>query len=369
MIGVKSMMLAAILAVGGSVVADDGWRVSGDLRSSVNWSERSERDGATSSSDALRLRARVAVQRAFGAEFEARVRLAGRFSSEQDRSRLWLRRSAPGRTGASFGDAVPDEAWLRWRPRDRNWSVQLGRFQTVLVLATLQGKGLGQNDSPNVDIHWTDGMRLERTLAPDATLRVQLQAMPSGGPGSVHLAPLDFSAGGSRVAAFVGLDARAPLGPFVQRAVGVHWYPDALAAPGAAAPGREDYLTLSARAVAAWPLGDSGSRVLLGGEVGHAPHTPPGTSGSAWQFELDIEGPGRTQSAGIALGRAGAGWLVSSDFRNNDRLGEFRWLWRIHPKLSLDARWRWRQEIAPPAGSPRARIDRDAYLRMTWRFP
>ncbi len=359
---------AAVLTISAPADATEDWRLGGDLRVSATWSERSDRNAVHSEDDALRARARVSLQRAFGQSLEFRVRLAGRFAGDQDGTRLWLRRAAPGRNGAAFGDTVFDELWMRWRPQDGDWLVQFGRFQSAQALATLQGKGLSQNDSPNLDIHWTDGVRLERSLGEGNAARLQLMAMPSGGPGSVHRAPLDFSASGSRVAASFGIDWRAALGPFIQRAVGVHWYPDALEDAGGSAASRDDYLTLTARATAAWPLGAAGSRVLLGGEVGHAPNTPGETGGNGWQVELDVEGPGRTQSLGMVWGRAQAGWLVSSDFRNNDALGELRWLWRAHPKLSVDARWRWRREIEVPASALQARVDRDVYARMTWRF-
>jgi hypothetical protein len=347
---------------------DEGWRLSGDLRVAGAWSERSERDGTRNDTEAMRARVRAAAQRALGDGLDLRVRIAGRYASDQDGARLWLSRAASTRNGADFGDAVFDEAWLRWRPADSPWSLQIGRFQTVHALATLTGKGLGQNDSPNMDIHWTDGARLERALGEGSVLRLQLQSMPSGGPGSVHRAPLDFSASSSRLAAFAGIDSRAAWGPFIQRSAGMHWYPSALASDGLSNPTRNDYLTLSARATAAWPLGEGGSRLLLGGEIGHAPHTQRGAGGNAWQVELDVEGPERRQSLGLVWARAQAGWLVSSDFRNNDMLGEVRWLWRIHSQFSVDARWRWRRELDIPATAARARVDRDAYLRVTWRY-
>ncbi|HRQ65462.1 MAG TPA: hypothetical protein PKZ76_11490 [Xanthomonadaceae bacterium] len=359
---------AAMPTVSEPVDASEGWRLGGDLRVSATWSERSDRDATRSDDEVLRARVRVSVQRAFGDSLEARVRLAGRFASDQDRTRLWLSRAAPGRNGAEFGDAVFDEAWLRWRPAGSLWSLQVGRFQTVHALATLTGKGLGQNDSPNLDIHWTDGARLERALGEGSVLRLQLQSMPSGGPGSAHRIPLDFSASGSRLAAFAGIDSRAGWGPFIQRSAGVHWYPRALASDGLSNPTRDDYLTLTARATAAWPLGEGGSRLLLGGEIGHAPNTQRGASGNAWQVELDVEGPERRQSLGLVWGRVPTGWLVSSDFRNNDELGEVRWLWRIHSQFSVDARWRWRRELDVPGAAARARVDRDAYLRATWRY-
>ena len=67
------------------------------------------------------------------------------------------------------------------------------------------------------------------------------------------------------------------------------------------------------------------------------------------------------------LPAAGAGWLLSTDYRNNDRLTELRYQRRFNPSLSLEARVRLRQELEVPAGA-RRRQDRDLYVRLSARF-
>jgi hypothetical protein len=97
------------------------------------------------------------------------------------------------------------------------------------------------------------------------------------------------------------------------------------------------YRALTARATAAWPLADNGMRLLVGGEIGRAERRVAGRSPAAWQTEIDIEGSDRRHSSGIVLGSAGGSWLTSSDFRENDRLFEWRYLWRLRADVSLDA--------------------------------
>jgi hypothetical protein len=128
------------------------------------------------------------------------------------------------------------------------------------------------------------------------------------------------------------------------------------------------YRALTARATAAWPLADNGMRLLVGGEIGRAERRVAGRSPAAWQTEIDIEGSDRRHSSGIVLGSAGGSWLTSSDFRENDRLFEWRYLWRLRADVSLDARWRWRREIESPGSAAQKRVDRDVYVRATWRF-
>ena len=88
------------------------WKLSGDLRAGYFASERTARDGAHSDDDAFNARLRVAIEHAFNGRWRVRTRLAGRFSSRQDGSNLYLRGYAPSRTGAAFGDVTLDEAYL-----------------------------------------------------------------------------------------------------------------------------------------------------------------------------------------------------------------------------------------------------------------
>jgi hypothetical protein len=70
---------------------------------------------------------------------------------------------------------------------------------------------------------------------------------------------------------------------------------------------------------------------------------------------------------GVVYGRADAGWLLSPDFRPNDRLAEIAYQWQFLPKTSMEARVRERRELEHPAGT-RERVDRDLYVRVTHKF-
>jgi cation diffusion facilitator CzcD-associated flavoprotein CzcO len=116
----------------------------------------------------------------------------------------------------------------------------------------------------------------------------------------------------------------------------------------------------------------------IGGELGYAPNTPlesvfnPGRSGDAdglagqMSFNLFDFQPGHNIT--FVYGRAGAGWLLSPDFRNNDTLMEIRYQWRINKTWSMETRIRRREEIDLPPGTPDARIDDDFYLRFSGKF-
>lgn len=359
-------LLCPGLAVGAQ--AGDAWRFGGDLRVAGVWDQRSNRDDSHDESSAARARLRAFGEWTISDSLSFRARIAGRYGSDQDGSDVYFSAAAPTRNGAALGDTTFDEFYLRLAPGDAPWSLRFGRLQTVFALQTLQGKSLDRNDGPNTDIHWTDGLHWQYQLAPKLIAHAILQHLPDGGPGSTHRAPLDFSLNGSRWGGYFAVESRNAAGPLIQRAIGLTVYPDSLAVDGLTAPRRADYRALTARATAAWPLGSNGTRLLLGGEIGHAERRVADRSPAAWQAEIDIEGPDRRHSSGIVMGSAGGSWLTSSDFRQNDRLFEWRYLWNVRADFRLDARWRWRREIDTPASAVQPRVDRDVYVRATWKF-
>lgn len=357
-----------LTALGSPVLAEDAWRFGGDLRVAGVWDQRSNRDDSRDEFTAARARLRAFGEWTISDSLSFRARIAGRYGSDQDGSDAYFTAAAPTRNGAALGDATVDEFFLRLAPSGAPWSLRFGRLQTVFALQTLQGKSLDRNDGPNTDIHWTDGLHWQYQLAPKLIAHAILQHLPEGGPGSTHRAPLDFSSNDSRWGGYFAIESRNAAGPIIQRAIGLTVYPDSLAVDGLASPRRADYRALTARATAAWPLGESGMRLLLGGEIGRAERRVADRSPTAWQTEIDIEGPDRRHSSGIVLGSAGGSWLTSSDFRENDRVFEWRYLWNVRADFRLDARWRWRREIESPASALQPRVDRDVYVRATWKF-
>ena len=119
-------------------------------------------------------------------------------------------------------------------------------------------------------------------------------------------------------------------------------------------------------------------KFMLAGEVGYAPNTPKrgvvktGTSGDAdglaAQITFNFIDIIPRHSAGLVLGRAGDGWLLSPDFSPNANLIEARYKWAIDKKQAIEARVRNREDIKQLVGSAFKREDVDYYLRYTYKF-
>lgn len=371
------LLFPALHAAAAQPASNRSWKVSGDLRAGYFASERTARDATRSDDDAFNARLRVALERGLGEHWTFRTRLAGRFSSNQDGVRAYLRGYAPTRTGTGFGDITLDEAYLRHAAPGQGLRVRIGRFQTQFDLPGVASKGLDRNDSPSVGVNWTDGVHLDVPLAGDWRGHLIAEHRHRLGSGGVARAPLDFSDPDSRVSLLAGLENNRAWGPVDRRMLSLTWMPSSLAGSGLSSAAREDYLTANARVSATWPLRDAGLRLVAGLEAGYAFTTPAASAvgtglagdsdGLAWQAAASLYDIAPGHNLGIAYGRAGAGWLISPDFRANDELAEIRYQWRFNKATSMETRVRERKEIARPAGS-RARVDHDLYVRVTHRF-
>jgi hypothetical protein len=370
------LMLAWLVPAGAPRAAPA--QTFGDARLGFFANEREARDRTETSNEGLRLRLRVGAETRLSEDWLLRGRFAGRFSTDQERTRFWLRAWAPTRTGLEDGDGTLDELYLRYAPAGADWSLRVGRFQSKFELTGVASKSMDRNDSPNMEVTWTDGWHWQYALTPQWRSHLILQRNASRGTGQAARAPLAFDDRASRITTFAALESTTPIGPLKQRLFGVTWMPGTLATDGIGADRREDYFALTAKLFAEWPIGPNGMRGGLGGEIGYAPNTPvesvvnagAGTSADGWgrTFSMNLLDFMPGHHIAFVFGRAGAGWLISPDFRNNDRLLEIRYQWRISRTLSMESRLRRREEIDLPEGVTRARIDDDFYLRFSTRF-
>ncbi len=128
----------------------------------------------------------------------------------------------------------------------------------------------------------------------------------------------------------------------------------------------------------AWPIGKKQTQFLIGLELGYAPNTPTDasksigagndTDGFAGQVTFNLINFMPKHSVGLVVGRAGAGYLMSPDFRENTNLLELRYKWTIDKKQKIEARIRRREDIDQITYSLQARVDTDFYLRYTRKF-
>lgn len=350
----------------------------GDARLVVFAGETERGDGMRDTEDGARLRLRFGAEGAPAEQWRLRGRVAGRFSSDQGRTRIWLKAWSPTRSGLDDGDVTVDELFLRFLPAGDRGSVRIGRFQTRFALNDLMGKSLDHRDSSSANVTWTDGIHWRHHLSDTWRWHGLARFNSSRGSGAVTRGPLVFDRSGSGVTLFTGLQGMNGPGPVAEHMVGITWMPNTLASDGLATSRREDYLTLTARALAEWPLGPGATRARIGVEAGFAPNTPtrdamglsPGgrTGGTAGQLSLGLNDFLPRHDVSVVYGRADAGWLISPSFRENDELLELRYRWRATARVSLEARVRRREEREVPVGALRGRSDEDMFVRITARL-
>ncbi len=370
-----AFMVTGLALAGPSAAVE--FTLNGDVRAGFFSLHRDDRNGTEDTTDELRVRVRPGVGIKFSEQWLAQVRFAGRYSTD-DRNdpHFKIFKGIPADDGLRRGDSTLDEMYVEYRPDDR-WQLRLGRFQSKAELEGVAKKSLDRNDSPNTDITWTDGVQVKHKSASGWVATAIAQYNDSDGATQVRHAPLDFSDDGSRLSYFAGLENTQKAGALVQRAVDITWLPEALHSKGVGAGTVEDYWGLVGRLAGQWPMSGS-MKFMLAGEAGYAPNTPrrsvvrTGTSGDAdglaAQITFNFIDIVPRHSAGLVLGRAGDGWLLSPDFGPNANLVELRYKWAVDKKQAVEARVRNREDIHQRVGSLSKREDVDFYLRYTVKF-
>jgi hypothetical protein len=355
-----------------------GWSVEGDIRAGYAYSDRTNRASAETDEDELTGRFRIGSTIGFTRNLRARARFAGICSTEGCGPDFEWSSSIPKTSGLDVGDATLDELFLHWFPGGR-FDVAIGRMQTKFVTrGGVFSKSLDRNDSNSANVNWTDGFHGTVRARRGWVSHLILQANRANGTSSVRREPLDFGDDGSHVSYFLAFENVEAWGPFVQRALDISYLPDSLMKDGSRTGRIEDYPAIVARLAARWPREREGPGLLVTGEVGHAPETPtaaavdlPGSGdvdGLAWAVTASVMDLRPGHSIGVNLARADAGWLLSPQYRRNDRLSEIRYRWQTSRTLNVEVRARWRKELEQEVGTAQRRDELDVFARMTWQF-
>jgi hypothetical protein len=90
--------------------------------------------------------------------------------------------------------------------------------------------------------------------------------------------------------------------------------------------------------------------------------------GLAWNATASVMDFVPNHSIGINYAETEAGWLLSPQYNNNERLFEIRYMWRPTNPLTLDVRGRWRDPLQQRIIEDSARDRFDFYIRFTWSF-
>jgi hypothetical protein len=330
--------------------------------------------------DAEAIRARWRIRSTWGIteRFRGVLRVAGLCSTSDCDPDFVVQPYIPTGSSMKDGQITIDEFFLQSFRSDR-FNVAIGRMQAKFVArGGVFSKSLDQNDSNNLRINWTDGLHSTFKARNGWESHMVLQYNSDDGPSTVRRDPLDFSDSGSRVSYLFGFENLQEKRRLVQRALDVNYFPSSLRVNGQADGRLEDYWAIVARLAARWPVRSEGWRFRVSGELGYAPNTQTTAAaeitgagdvdGLAWNITASVMDFVPKHSIGINYAQTGAGWLVSPQYRDNERLFEIRYVWRPTGRLTLDVRGRWRDDLRERIIGDPDRNRFDFYARFTWTF-
>src|SRR5690554_4370315 len=239
---------------------------------------------------------------------------------------------------------------------------------------SVPAKSFSRTDSTGWDVSWTDGIHSRYTLPSGWHVNMIMEHNSKKGPTHIRRAPLGFDRSASRATYYVSLDHTQPDGLFLQRSVDVTVMPSALYYNGLQYDDQRDYIGFTGRLGLQWQLAGS-ARLVAGGELAWAPETPtwaalnlPGqgkADGFGYQLMLNVMDIRPGHSVGLIHGEADAGWLLSTDFVNNQSQTELRYSWDVMPGHQFQARVRQRDDVRRFVGAQRKRAETNVFVRYT----
>ncbi len=362
----------------GDVEERRGIGVNGDLRIGYVSVGDEFRDVTLGEADILRARWRIRSTLGITDNLRGVIRLAGVCSTESCDPDFVFQPEITTPTSLKDGQITIDTLFLHWFQSDR-FDIAVGRMETKAVArGGVYSKSLDRNNSNNLRINWTDGIQATFKARNGWESHMIVQYNSEDGPGSVSRVPLDFSSSKSRASYFFGLENLQSTRMLIQRGFDITYMPSSLLVDGQAAGPVEDYWGLVVRAASRWPVRAEGWRIRLSSEVGYAPNTPTKTAsgiigtgkadGLAWNITASVMDFVPNHSIGINFAMTEAGWLLSPQYSDNERLMEIRYMWRPTNRLTLDIRGRWRDDLRRRIIDVPGRDRFDFYARATWSF-
>lgn len=355
-----------------------GWQRSGDFRFGYVRSESDKRDGGKETSSDWRARIRYRGEYDVNDWLKFNARLAVSCTSDDCEPELSLDPSDTQVLSVDQGTITFDEFYLH-AFRFKRFDVAIGRLQTKFVArAGVYAKSLDRNNSNAFNINWTDGIHGAYHLPNESIIHFIAEYNDKNGASSVRRSPLDFTRSSARWGYFVAWESLKRRGPITQRGIDITYLPSAMLTEGDISGPVDDYFGIVARAATARPFGEKGRRWNASAEIGYAPDTPtksalnlPGddyADGFAWAVTASIMDVWPKHSIGLNYARTDAGWLLSPQYRNGERLFEGRYVWRRKSTSTIEIRVRWREELDQQVGEARKLDEVDFFARVTFGF-
>ena len=370
----KMLLITSLMVLTVPVAKAQGIDYSGDIRFGYAGFERDERSGQKTDDAQFRLRARAGLLWTINDTWSFKGRYAGLVHDSRNQSGFigLFKGLTLGNSSIAPGQTTFDEFFVR--ARYGKWDHRIGRFQTNNRLTGVADKSLSRTNSISWFVGWTDG--LQSTYRSDHGLNYTaiIERNDKDGPSNVRRSPLGFDESASRAGYYVSVEAADTDGLWAQRSVDVTYIPSSLYQNGLAAGQTRDYLGISGRLATQVTIRGQ-MKLVSGVELAWAPQTQtrtaanlPGigkTHGTAWQWSVNLMDIQPGHSIGLVYGENEAGWLLSTDFSNNQSLLELRYAWEPMAGHGFEASIREREDLNLLRNAARKRAETDLFIRYS----
>jgi hypothetical protein len=351
--------------------------IHGQIRSGYYFIESRNNAGTVTKTPEWRMRARFGMTYRFSDKVSFTARLAGRYSTVQEKFEFWYHPYAASPGGLRLGQTAFDMFHVEYNDGNR-WMMQAGRMQHGFQLKGLIAKGIDRYNSPNVSITWTDGLWLRYLVHLDWYIHGVIQYNHRTGSTSFYTPPLNFNDANSRFSFFTAIEGKVTSGLWYQRELSITLMPAVFR--NSTTDELSSYWAFTGRIGINVPLNITLMNVRITGEAGYAPTTPDmsqlGLSTDvnktddafAWQVSVNLLNIFNRHNLGFLYGETDPGWLIAPSFRNNTNTFEVRHQFRFSRNLTSEIRYRIRNQLYMPVNASVKRRDDDLYARITYRF-
>jgi hypothetical protein len=350
--------------------------LTGDIRTGYFGIIGENRDGSSADFHEIRNRSRIGIRYTPHQRVTFQARYAIRLNSRDFELKPGLHTTDPGNGGLRMGEGAFDEAYLQFKFSDR-FSSRIGRFQTSYAIGGVISNAIIRNDSPNVDVKWTDGALFAFIPAAGWNADLVVQWHHKNAPSNTYRNPLDIANSDTPFTFFTHIRKSYKDNVIRYTALDVIYSPDALIKTMDG--NRGDYAAAAVKTQLGWEL-PSSRTLLWGGEIAYSFNRPDETvvrmgttdgkkaGGLGFQTNLSIQNLFKGHNLGFIAAILEPSLLTSADYWNNILLFEIRHTYRFTERLSAETRMRYRGDHRQLSGVDQKRWQLFPYARLTYRF-
>lgn len=282
------------------------------------------------------LRLRLGATYAFNETHSFRGRLATTQSQDLPAVNFTIK---PDGSGLNTGSISFDEFFYRYS--NESTELKIGRFQYSAPVLSNAKRSIYKFQSNNINIHWTDGLYLKKSLNEDWFGEFVGEYQNRDNTSYAYGSKLNFRNHEHNVAAYLGAENRSrDDNNFIQKGVGMFYAPDAYFT----SDGYSFYLAFMGRLVYDLPQPEAlqGGSFRIAGEAGQNLNANFG-DGSILNISFGVNNFADKHELMIEFTKTDSEWLTANVYSPNSDELEIRYRYFFDNQFNIDFRYRIRE--------------------------